>query len=214
VLLVSAKLAGVQLSDLQLLHHGVTAVRCNSAGHSSLCHVRIESDNGTLSWSRPSWSALRAHSSSLPDYAFVNERRAHITPGLSSRYQSGQSIIDDIEDGHLDLELVKEVRQAEPSAIDVATVSKRHGLPQQACGVVLTYGVSLAENHSIELVLPPAVASVWLRGLTHLVHGTLLQKRRHSDRRLHWLKQQYLQLYFDNNKCHGPTPVDAIKVNI
>lgn len=214
VLLVSAKMARVQLSDLQLLHHGVTAVRCNSQGHSTLCHVRLESDNGTLSWSRPHWSALRAHSSSLPDYAFVNERRARITPGLSSRYQSGQSIIDDLDDGHLDLELVKEVRQTEPTAVDVATVSKRHGLPAEACGVALLYGVSLAEHHSIELVLPPAVALVWLRALRRLVCGMLVQKRRHSDRRMHWLKQQYLQLYFDAEKCHGPTPVESIKVNL
>ena len=27
-----------------------------------------------------------------------------------------------------------------------------------------------------------------------------------------WLKQQYLLLYYDSEKCAGPTPADAIKV--
>lgn len=33
-----------------------------------------------------------------------------------------------------------------------------------------------------------------------------------SDKRLSWLKDQYLKLYFDEEACSGPKPAEAIKV--
>ena len=33
-----------------------------------------------------------------------------------------------------------------------------------------------------------------------------------SDKRLYWLKEQYLRLYFEEEACSGPKPAEAIKV--
>lgn len=33
-----------------------------------------------------------------------------------------------------------------------------------------------------------------------------------SDKRLSWLKEQYLKLYFEDEACSGPKPAEAIKV--
>ena len=39
------------------------------------------------------------------------------------------------------------------------------------------------------------------------------QLARVSDKRLYWLKEQYLKLYFENDPCSKPKPAEAIKVN-
>ena len=33
-----------------------------------------------------------------------------------------------------------------------------------------------------------------------------------KDKRLYWLKEQYLKLFFENEECSGPKPAEAIKV--
>jgi len=33
-----------------------------------------------------------------------------------------------------------------------------------------------------------------------------------KDKRLFWLKEQYLKLYFEDEDCSGPKPAEAIKV--
>jgi len=51
---------------------------------------------------------------------------------------------------------------------------------------------------------------IWYQGLCYIVRG--LTKQLHlSDRRLLWLKEQYLQLYFEE-MCGGPLTADAIRV--
>ena len=35
-----------------------------------------------------------------------------------------------------------------------------------------------------------------------------------KDKRLYWLKDQYLKLFFDDKGCSGPRPAEAIKVGI
>ena len=194
-------------------------------------YLKLESDNGTLSWCKPHWSALRGNTAIMPDYAFFNEQNQKITPGLSSRYLSGLPVIDDLDEGHIDLELVKEVRLGDLStsspalnAIDFATISKRHGLsPTDVTSdrnqITLIYGASIAESHALDFVLPRTLAGVWYRALRRLLRATNIQKKKHCDRRLHWLKHQYLQLYFEaaasgGDKCQGPTPAEAIKVGL
>ncbi len=45
-----------------------------------------------------------------------------------------------------------------------------------------------------------------------LVRGLLVQRRWHTDQRIQWLKEQYLQLYYEADRKQGPTPAEAIKV--
>ncbi len=41
------------------MHHGSTVVHWDSSGsHSTICYLKMESDNATLSWCKPQWSAL------------------------------------------------------------------------------------------------------------------------------------------------------------
>lgn len=87
VMLVSPKLSRVHIHDLQCMHHGTTAVHWDDGNtHSAICYIRLENDNGTLSWCKPQWSALRGVSTSAPDYVF---KKDFATPGISSRYGHG-----------------------------------------------------------------------------------------------------------------------------
>ena len=52
---------------------------------------------------------------------------------------------------------------------------------------------------------------MWYNGLCAVVHG-LKKQLQLSDRRMLWLKEQYLQLFYEENCC-GPMTVDAIRVS-
>lgn len=53
---------------------------------------------------------------------------------------------------------------------------------------------------------------MWYQGLSCVVRG-LKRQLQLVDRRLLWLKEQYVQLYFEEGFC-GPMTVDAIRVSI
>jgi len=79
--------------------------------------------------------------------------------------------------------------------------------------LTLMFGVGLSDNRVVEFVASPYVARLWKRGLSRLVAASQRRARRSDqDRRVQWLKEQYLQLYFDTGRCHGPTPAEAIRV--
>ena len=121
---------------------------------------------------------------------------------------------EDLEAGHIDLHLVKSVT-SRSETIDLQTVSKRHILELDdsidAC-LTICYGHNMADNRHLEFVLPPFVAQCVTRALQKLSRAVLILRRFHSDRRTQWLKEQYLQLYYENRRQHGPTPAEAIKV--
>jgi phosphatidylinositol phospholipase C epsilon len=75
------------------------------------------------------------------------------------------------------------------------------------------FGMVLSDNRSTFFVFPARLASIWLTGLRSVVKSfrRVLGK---PDRRLMWLKEQYLQLYFEDGKCLSPTMADAIRVRI
>lgn len=78
--------------------------------------------------------------------------------------------------------------------------------------ITLLYGTNIADNRILDFVLPPTLASLWYRGLRRLVRAAQLQRRKQTDKRLQWLKEQYLQLYYENERKQGPTPAEAIKI--
>lgn len=53
---------------------------------------------------------------------------------------------------------------------------------------------------------------VWFSGLCWLIRG-LSRQQTLSDRRLLWLREQYMQLYHEDGYCCGPLAADAIRVN-
>lgn len=81
------------------MHHGTTVVHWDgSNSQSAICFLRLENDNGTLSWCKPQWSALRGVSMSTPDYSF---RANFETQGMVNKYSAGLQIDDMLEEGKL-----------------------------------------------------------------------------------------------------------------
>ena len=202
---------------LQIMHHGCTAVHWDSnTGSAALCHLRIENDSGTLTWTKPNWSALQglAGQGILADYVFTQEEDGPLTHGITMRYQSRMSVQEENGEGHVDLKIVKEVLKGQ-STCDLNFIAKKFSLEnlslEQNC-VCLLYGSSISENRLLEFVLPGLTANIWFQGLSKLVEAQHYQRRKVCDRRLQWLKSKYLSLYFEDNKCQGPNPAEAIRV--
>ncbi|XP_069959980.1 1-phosphatidylinositol 4,5-bisphosphate phosphodiesterase epsilon-1 isoform X3 [Cherax quadricarinatus] len=208
--------AGLDLHTLQILHHGTTVVHWDpESGRSCLVYLRLERSNGTLTWCRPPWSALRAgHSSSQPDYILSANPEDVVSPGLLLMYSTSPELSGGApEEGFVQIACVKEVeagvREANFSAVTRRYLLENSPAPEQC--VTLVYGANLADNRMLVLVAPPSVAKLWCQGLQVLVHA---QRRLASvsDKRLYWLKEQYLKLYFEDEACSGPKPAEAIKI--
>lgn len=212
------RLSQISFHDLQCMHHGVTALRLDSAtSHFAPVHLHLENDSRTLSWSRPTWSSLRGTTNaSSPDYVFTGESDPRISPALAARYQLFLSYrLDEFEEGFLDLGTVKDLSFGPGSSVDITAIGKGQSVAlatKSRNSFTLLFGTNMADNRTVEFVLPSKVASIWRRGLVRLVKAAQFQIRRCVDRRLLWLKEQYLQLYFEGSRCHGPTPTEAIRV--
>lgn len=215
IMIVGSKLTKIPHQQLQMMHHGTTAIRWDSnSNHNAICHLRLENENGTLSWGRPDWSALRGSTNGPPDYVLKGEPDLKMTPGLSAKYQSKLPLIEDVEEGYIDLSFVKEVTLGSTSG-DFTLVARRHNLGDLTRNNCLTllYGSNISENRYLEFVLPTNLSTLWYSGLQKLVQGVTIQRRSITDRRMLWLKEQYLQLYFESDKCQGPIPAEAIRVS-
>ena len=134
---------------------------------------------------------------------------------MSSRYSNGQDVDDMLEDGYIDLRLVKAVNSGVEESIDIAALSKRYcldGMNSRQNVISLLYGVGHSENRKLYFMAPYNMAKIWLTGLRKIINA--FQKMRwQTDKRIQHLKFQYLQLFYEGEKCQGPTPAEAIKVN-
>jgi hypothetical protein len=64
---------------------------------------------------------------------------------------------------------------------------------------------------SLCFISPKYCSQIWYSSIDKLV----TQYRKHracSDRRIVWLKNQYLSLYHENERFQGPTPMNAVLV--
>lgn len=133
---------------------------------------------------------------------------------MSCRYSNGQDVDDMLEDGYIDLRLVKAVNSGAEESIDIAALSKRYcleGMNSRQNVISLLYGVGHSENRKLYFVAPYNMAKIWLTGLRRIINA--FQKMRwQTDKRIQHLKFQYLQLFYEGEKCLGPTPAEAIKV--
>jgi phosphatidylinositol phospholipase C epsilon len=87
VMLISLLNSQLSIHDLQVLHHGCTVIHWDTGtSNAVLCHLRVENDTGTLSWTRPNWSALQSLSTPgiTPDYLFTAEEKGPLTSGISN----------------------------------------------------------------------------------------------------------------------------------
>ncbi|VEN34527.1 unnamed protein product [Callosobruchus maculatus] len=217
---------------IQILHHGSTCVIWEGiegpsppGQRGSLLYLRLDRSSTTLTWVRPSWSGLKSGTSSdsdpfSTDFNLSFNPEDTLAPGLLTKLAlqaaGEQSTGTTLEDGFLDLMTVKEVhlggRDAEKDT-EMAAIARRYGLNHtlgNECGFTLLYGYGLSDNRLLYIVCPPVVCRVWFSGLCWLIKG-LSRQQALCDRRLFWLREQYMQLYHEDGYCCGPLAADAIR---
>uniref|UniRef100_T1IQR7 Phosphoinositide phospholipase C n=1 Tax=Strigamia maritima TaxID=126957 RepID=T1IQR7_STRMM len=199
------------LHMLQLLHHGSTVVHWESdSSRLSLVFLRLERSCSMITWTRSNWNCLR--SAAQTDFFSSTDNEQGVSPGIILRYTSGEVASLGSEEGYLELTYVKEVIRGR-SEVDAVPALRRMGIE----GVVLPegifsliFGTNLSDNRVLDFIAPMHIASLWYNGLLEVVRSLKCQQRL-SDQRLQWLREQYLQLYYEDGACSGPTPAEAIK---
>ncbi|KAK7070496.1 hypothetical protein SK128_019554 [Halocaridina rubra] len=153
-----------------VLHHGTTVVNWDpESGRSCIVYLRLERSNGTLTWCRPPWSALRAgHSSSQPDYVLSANPEEIVSPGLLLKYSVSPELMGGSpEEGFVEISCLKEVDTGFRDT-NYSAVCRRYLLEDplnpENC-VTLVFGANLADNRLMVLVAPPSVAKLWCQGL-------------------------------------------------
>ncbi|XP_076227082.1 1-phosphatidylinositol 4,5-bisphosphate phosphodiesterase epsilon-1 [Nomia melanderi] len=216
---VAASHSGMDLHLLQVLHHGTTLVHWDSEGgttRTALIFARVDRACGTFVWEKPAWSPLKTAqigSGSSGDFSISNPEDT-VPTGLLARYTTQQSDCASVtlEEGFLDLSSVKEVMIGccdRDRETDLRSICKRYGLPGSDSCIGLMYGSSLPDNRLMFLLCPPALSKIWYMGLCWILRG-LKRQQQLTDRRSRWLKEKYLQLYFEEG-CLEPMTADAIR---
>ncbi|CAN8024093.1 unnamed protein product [Ixodes persulcatus] len=211
VSLIPLQVDTVDFHELQILHHGCTIVHWEEDGSRSvLCYARLESHNGTITWCRPTWSALQV--SGPRDYSLSANIEECVPIGVVQKCETGESYQAGLEEGFVDLHIVKEIVLCR-SSIEVAAVARRHGLEDSIYDqnlLRIKFGTGLSENRVLEFILPGTLAEVWYKSIRRLV-AMLKQQRQLCDSRIYWLKETFLQLYYNEQNCSGPTAFESIK---
>ncbi|XP_074103841.1 1-phosphatidylinositol 4,5-bisphosphate phosphodiesterase epsilon-1 isoform X1 [Cotesia typhae] len=218
---VAAPHHGMDLHLLQVLHHGTTLVHwdCEGAGGSrtALVYARVDRACSTLVWEKPTWSPLKTPGLGgvSTEFTLTVNPEESVPPVLISKYTSLQTECTSIslEEGYLDLNSVKEVIIGccdKDREVELRGICKRYGLPGSDSCIGLMYGSSLSDNRIIFFLGPPALSKLWYMGLCWILRG-LKRQQQLTDRRSRWLKEKYLQLYFEEG-CVEPTTADAIRV--
>ncbi|XP_015590026.1 1-phosphatidylinositol 4,5-bisphosphate phosphodiesterase epsilon-1 isoform X2 [Cephus cinctus] len=217
---VAAPHTGMDLHLLQVLHHGTTLVHwdCESGtSRTALVFARIDRACGTFIWEKPPWSPLKT--AGVPptstEYSLTINPEDTVPAGLVAKYASQQSdcAAVTLEDGYLDLSSVKEVMIGcceRDREADLRMICKRYGLPGSDSCIGMMYGTSISDNRLIFLLCPPALSKIWYMGLCWMLRG-LKRQQQLTDRRSRWLKEKYLQLYYEEG-CLEPMTADAIRV--
>ncbi|XP_078668100.1 1-phosphatidylinositol 4,5-bisphosphate phosphodiesterase epsilon-1-like isoform X2 [Branchiostoma floridae x Branchiostoma belcheri] len=191
VVLLSPTQGRLDFPTLQFMHNGATIVTfTDDPSKSHVSFLSLLRCNSKLVWTK------RGNSEG---------------PNLHSIYVFAAHSYDSADEGFLDLFCIKDVVMGRKFA-DLGSIMKRHSLSnvthEQNC-ISVMYGTSLAENRWKHFIAPTSVAAIWFSGLKKLVQ-IAGQQRKQVDQRLHWLQRQYLSVYYEDEKCKGPTPADAI----
>lgn len=119
-----------------------------------------------------------------------------------------------LEEGSLDLGTVKEIvigsRNHEHDT-ELLAAGRRYGLTHVESCVSILYGSALNDNRVLCVMCPPMLCRVWFVCLNWIVKGIKRQQNL-ADRSMLWLKEQYIQLYYEDGICSEPLAADAIRV--
>lgn len=203
---------------LQIMHHGTTAVIWEpdaTSGRSCYAFFRLERSCASVTWQRPSWHRLKSEQ----EYDLAINPEDLVSPRLFHHHQTTMTSEFEpqnptIDEGFLDLTLAKEVtmgsRNHEYDA-ELLAAGKRFGLTHIECCVTILYGNSISDNRIICLMCPPMLCRLWYVGLNWIIKGIKRQQRL-ADRSMLWLKEKYVQLYFEDRMCVEPLANDALKL--
>lgn len=165
-------------------------------------------------WHRPSWRKLKTNQEynlAINPEELVSQRLTYRQP-VNSYDAEGQNTT--LDEGCLDLTIVKEItigsRHPEYDAELLAT-GRRYGLTHLECCISILYGHSLNDNRVLCLLCSPMLCRLWYVGLNWIIKGIKRQQKL-ADRSMLWLKEQYIQLYFEDSGCCEPLAADAIRV--
>lgn len=210
---------------LQLLHHGTTAVLWEPdipSDRSRYVYVRLERSCGLITWHRPSWRRLNTHH----EFNVAVNPEELLPPRQNARPQTtggadggeggigGGGMFAALEEGSLDLSSVKDIMMGSrnrDNESDLLAAGRRYGLTHTQSCVSILYGSALNDNRELCLMCPPMLSRVWFVCLSWIVKGIRRQQNL-ADRSMLWLKEQYIQLYFEDAKCSEPLAADAIRV--
>ena len=203
---------------LEAMHHGLTCIHFEEdTGRSAVVYLQLEQSNSTLVWCKPMWStAIKTGGGTPQDYNLSINIEDVVLPSVIAKHESKEPALTGLEEGFVDLQYIKDIRVGQTSA-DLTAVARRHGLPDNELNecrnssVKLLFGTNLSDNRVAEFLAPKLVANVWSEGLKCLIRQLQKQKQL-TDQRIVWLKDKYLQLYYEESVCVGPTPAEAIRV--
>ncbi|KAI9566032.1 hypothetical protein GHT06_009831 [Daphnia sinensis] len=228
---------GLDLRTVKVLTNGTTVIHCEADGSRGVpVLLRLERSHGTLTWSRTPWNGGNVVSSSSSNSGDSSSLFANpdvdITAGLKLKYglgngpspltagaggmggaSDGEVCGGGIEEGYLDVAALKEVALS-CRETDFISIARRYAIPTLADGpwcISLVYGRNLSDNRVTVFVCPPLVARHWA-SFFQVALQAVRRQQNGGDRRLFWLKEQYLQLYYMNGVCSGPRQSDVLKL--
>ncbi|XP_021709977.1 1-phosphatidylinositol 4,5-bisphosphate phosphodiesterase epsilon-1 [Aedes aegypti] len=201
---------------LQILHHGSTAILWEPdipAERSTYVYLRLERSCSHISWQRTAWRRIK----SQHDCHFNQNPEESVAWRFNSRCASNLGDMEiqcqNLEEGILDLGTVKDISMGSRNHEydpDILAAGKRFGLTHVECCVSLLYGNSASENRILCILCPPMLCRTWYVGLHWMLRGFRRQQCL-IDRSMLWLKQLYIQMYFEESACNEPTVADALK---
>uniref|UniRef100_A0A4W5QNE3 Phosphoinositide phospholipase C n=1 Tax=Hucho hucho TaxID=62062 RepID=A0A4W5QNE3_9TELE len=176
----------------QFLLQGSTVIHYDQESHlTARCFLRLQPDNCFLTWANPQSGSPPAD-----------------PPGL------GQPVVSGLAEGLLDLSVVKAVFMGH-QGVDVFAVCLQNKLCNtmraEENGVSLLYGLHTTDNRLLHFVAPRHTACILYEGLVELVNA-MRKLKKFPDKRLHWLRRQYVHLYWEEGRYEGPTLAQAIKL--
>ncbi|XP_050082243.1 1-phosphatidylinositol 4,5-bisphosphate phosphodiesterase epsilon-1-like [Anopheles aquasalis] len=214
--LASKRTNAIDHHILQILHHGTTCVLWEPetpSDRSSYVYLRLERSCSFVSWQKTAWRRIK----SQHDFSLNVNPEEIVAWRFANRYASNVGELEgqcqNLDEGMLDLGTIKEInmgsRNHEYDA-EILAAGKRFGLTHVECCVTLLYGNSASENRILCILCPPMLCRAWYVGLNWMLRGIRRQQIL-IDRSMLWLKELYIQLYFDEGACSEPTVADAIK---
>ncbi|XP_072481727.1 1-phosphatidylinositol 4,5-bisphosphate phosphodiesterase epsilon-1 isoform X1 [Notamacropus eugenii] len=190
----------------QFILQGATVIHYDQDAHlSARCFLRLQPDNSTLTWIKPTTASLASAKAKLGITGNIAE---------PCKLQSlGNTGLNGLVEGFLDLFSVKAVYMGHPG-IDMHTVCVQNKLSNMSLlenSVTLLYGLQTTDNRLLHFVAPKHTAKMLYDGLLELTKA-VRKMRKFPDQRQQWLRKQYVSLYQEDGRFEGPTLAHAIEL--